>query len=348
MRIGRTDLADVLDFTAGHPDHDSGPRFTYFSLTEPAGARAFYSYLVHCLDNAREAIYRTGHGFHHERGARYYDGVIRAEERALDRGVEIVRIQTGTHVAAGWANGYARLLQRFEGRFRIKAGFDNAPFSDIGLTDPHGYEPIIYLLIETRLPSSSGIVTRPAGAVFIERNQHLAAELGRQFVARADGLRDLSWQDVRDLSRTYTYFAWGVHMASQRMHVDVPDARLRGTAVLRGWRRNITAMLAGPADRSSITRTGRDDDLFDGVAYELSWWAKQKLDSIEGRSYQPVEVTVTIDGVDTEAFTYLPLPPSTRDRDLSRNSWIGLVIEGARENNVSQLVEELRSAGYSV
>jgi hypothetical protein len=127
---------------------------------------------------------------------------------------------------------------------------------------------------------------------------------------------------------------------------DVPDATRVGVAVLRGWRRDISAMLAG--NRATLERTGDPGDCFDGIAYELSWWGKTQLDRMEHRAYQPIRVIVEIDGREHEAFTYVPLPSATPDHAPPQGGWIDSVIGGAIENGMTSFLDELRAAGAPV
>jgi hypothetical protein len=137
-------------------------------------------------------------------------------------------------------------------------------------------------------------------------------------------------------------------MATRQIRLDVPDARRRGVAILRGWRRDIRAVLAGPADRASIERTDDPDDFFDGVAYDLSWWGKTRLDRREERAYSSIDVVVEINGVEHDAFTYIPLPKPEPDELPGRDSWIDLVVDGANENKMDMLLRELRSHHVNV
>jgi hypothetical protein len=321
---------------------------THIAIIDAESERRFYDELICAVRGARETFYRSGHGFQRESQAGLYRELLRAEGEALGRGVEMVRIQTGARVAATWADGCADLLERFPHQLRVVTDFESVLFNDIGLIDPHGHDPIIYLLFETRETASVGMRTRPATVIFIRNARWLANILGQQFASRIQALTILSPQDVRDLAKSYVYFGWGVHIASRKMLRDVPDAHRLGTAILRGWRRDISAMLAGPANRATIHRTSDEADAFDGVAYELSWWGKTRLDRLERRAYRTVPVIVEIDGRQREAFTYVPLPSSTVERALAPGSWIDFVIEGAHEHGMLGLIDELRAAGAPV
>lgn len=320
----------------------------YLAIVDAESERRYYTELTKHIRNSREVVYRTGRGFHHEGRANVYGKLMKAEEEALKRGVEMIRIQMSSRVAASWAEGYASLLDRFPQNFHIFADLDNTLLNDVSLIDPYGHEPIVNFLFETLLSGPLGTTSRPIIALFIENARALASTLAQQLVERANELPALASQGVRDLARTYTYFGWGVHMASRKMLRDVPDARLLGAAILRGWQRDIHGMLAGPADRATIQHTGDDRHAFDGVAYELSWWGKTRLDRLERRSYEEVAVVIELNGEPRPAFTYVPLPPATAQSHLTPGSWIDLVIEGALENEMTALLAELRSAGAPI
>src|SRR5689334_17625038 len=137
-------------------------------------------------------------------------------------------------------------------------------------------------------------------------------------------------------------------MAPSKIQRDVPDAVYRGTAILREWRRNIKAMVSGPADRRTIHQTGRPQDSFDGVAYELSWAGKARMDRLERRAYEEVPVEIELENGKLQAFTYIPLPKATEADSLAQGSWIDLVVEGARERKMYGLLAELRDAGAPI
>jgi hypothetical protein len=176
----------------------------------------------------------------------------------------------------------------------------------------------------------------------------LASSLAEQLVDRANNVLKLDSQLVRDLGAKYTYFAWGVHMARSKIQRDVPDAIPLGKAILREWRRDIQGILSGPADRATIKHTGDKLDKFDGVAYELSWWGKARIERVELRAYEEVAVTIELNGRARPAFTYVPLPAATEKDHLAFGSWIALVVEGARENKMADLLTELRDGGAPI
>jgi hypothetical protein len=346
--IPSVQISPVRDLAAtvfmGAQDH----AVRYFALDDGKSERLFYNDMAKYIQSARETIYIRGKGFHHERSSGVFRQLIRAEREALRHGVDMVRIQTGNPVATSWAKSYAQLLADFSDHFRMMADLDGISYNDLLLIDPRGRDPIVGFLFETKEPGPLGPVGRPIVALFIINARTLARNLADQLINHAEELLKLSPQAVRDLAAKYIYFAWGVHMASRKMRRDVPDARSLGKAVLHEWQRHIEGMLSGPADRATIERTGNPEDAFDGVAYELSWWGKARIDRLERRAYEEVSVDIELNGQVCRAFSYVPLPAVTQKTELARGSWIDLVVEGALENEMTSLLTELRGGGIRI
>jgi hypothetical protein len=325
----------------------------YFSITDEESERLFYEEFMSRIRNAKEIIYRMGRGFYHEQKSYWYKQIMQAEEAALIKDVTIRRIQIGGPVAAGWAKGYADLMKRYPKNFYMVMDLDNASLNDICLIDPHGHHPVVSFFFETRDTEHLGLsgrpvrVGRPVFAIFIHNERTLAKTLADQLVHQAENLPNLRPDDIRSLTLTYVYFAWGVHIARQKMQLDVPGAHFLSKARLHGWKRDIHHVVSGPAVQGTIHETGEDADHFDGVAYELSWWDKERLDQLERRAYKQTEVYVEIGGIRTKAFTYVPLPPGSNETTKSPGSWIYYVVEGAQQNEMDELLGELRSVGIS-
>jgi len=137
---------------------------------------------------------------------------------------------------------------------------------------------VTYLLFYTRESAPLGPRRRPVVALFLHGDRRLSSLLAQQFTASAAALAPLAPAEVRQLASTFVYFGWGVHMASRKLLRDIPDARMIGPAPLVGRRRDIPALVAGPAEHATIHHTGDPTDHCDGVAYELSWWDEVRLD----------------------------------------------------------------------
>jgi hypothetical protein len=339
------DFGDMIRLLLANALSGRQPDMVWLDIEEDVESqRLFYDTLTASIRNAKQAIYRTGHGFRYDAKGEFYEQLLHAEKAALRKNIQIIRIQTGARVAEGWAKGYATLLEDFHPQFRFVVDFENPLFFDIGLIDPQSTDPLAYLVFE----STVGTTTRPAFALFMQPPRPLASELGHRFKDRADLLTRLTGvepADVRGMAHSYLYFAWGVHLAVEKMVSDVPDAIKKGRAVLRGWRRNIAATVAGPARPASIQETGDDNDGFHGVVYELSWWGKTRLDRLELRAYESVEVDVELHGRLQRAFTYVPLPRPEPNKPPQPSSWIHWVRHGAVQNKMFELLDELHSHG---
>ncbi len=299
----------------------------YFAIEDDLNSeQLFYNELAEYVRNARGEVLVIGKGFHDDWKSPVYDSLIQAENEALSHGVRMIRIHTGDLVADRWAQGYAGLLKRFPHTFTMLADLDEVSDIDVILIDPRDRDPVVSFLFESREEAEFGFVGRPIAALLIKNARPLARNLSAHLRNHSRrGLEKITSRSVLELATTQTYFAWGVHMYSGKMLRDVPGASFRGTAVLHGWRRNITAMLSGPAYEATI-EPGSEQDAFDGVAYELSWSGKARLDRLEKRAYKEEKVTIELDdGRQLPAFTYVPLPKSARGKRPASGSWMDLV-----------------------
>lgn len=307
------------------------------------GEQQFYQRLNRSVKDAQESVLRFASGFTRQSQEAFLRELVHTEEEALRRGIEITRIQTGQRVLEPWAESYASLVEMFPQRLRVLAGFADPPLVDLGLVDPYGANPLILLIFELREPSMDGPRSRLATAVFLQGQPQLAASLADQFVARAHLLSPMTPTAVRELARSYVYFAYGVHMARSILSRDVPDAKCLGRAVLQDWSRDLRATVSAAAGNASAIYR-KDGGHVEGVAYELSAVGKRRLDDIEARAYQVTPVTIKVDGEQHPAYTYMPLDASGQADPLPSGSSLELLIEGARENGLAELVAQLEQA----
>jgi hypothetical protein len=319
----------------------------YLEIKNAESVQLFYNELVNFVRNAEEGIYIQGRGFHNEQKSLLFEPLIRAEREALLRGAEVIRIHPGNLVAASWAQGYAELAEEFD-RFLMYSDLDAISLYDVILIDPHSHHPVAIYLYETRERKSLRLVVKPVSALFVMNAHALASNLADHFIDRIDELSqlrpELDAQEIRDLASTYTYFAWGVHMDGSEMRRDVPDARPLGKATLYEWQQNMDAMVSGPADSRAIMNTGKKEDSFGGVAYELSWRGKAKLDRRELRAYQEFPVDIELKGKIRPAFIYVPLPKTSETTGRARRRWLDHVEKGASDHKMTEFVARLREA----
>jgi gamma-glutamylcyclotransferase (GGCT)/AIG2-like uncharacterized protein YtfP len=341
-------LAGGQPRTTSYPAMQEGG-IQYFALEDDLNSeQLFYNELAEHVRNAKGEVFVLGKGFHDDWKSPVYDSLIQAENEALSHGVRMIRIHTGDLVADRWAQGYARLLKHFPHTFTMLADLDEVSDIDVILIDPRGRDPVVSFIFESREEVELGFVGSAISALLIKNARSLAKNLATHFRNHSNrGLEKITSRSVLELATTKMYFAWGVHMYSGKMLRDVPGASYRGTAILRGWHRNIEAMLAGPAYEATIEPD--EQDAFDGVAYELSWSGKARLDRLEKRAYREEEVNIELDdGRRLSAFTYIPLPKPTKSKRLESGSWMDLVVEGARERKMYGLLAQLRDAGAPI
>jgi hypothetical protein len=356
-KLRLTQLANEMDHSSPQisPQRDPGISYTppqehavrYFEIRDAESVQLFYDELVESVRNAEEAVYIQGKGFHNEQKSSLFKPLIRAEREALLRGAEVIRIHPGNLVAASWAQGYAELAEESD-RFHIYSDLDAVSYYDIILIDPYTDHPVAIYLYETRERKSLRLVVKPVSALFVMNAHTLAANLADHFLDRIDELSqlrpELDAQEIRDLASKYTYFAWGIHMALREMRRDVPDARWLGKATLYEWQQNMDAMVSGPADIRAIEYTGKRENFFDGVAWELSWRGKARMDRRERRTYQEFPVDIEHKGKMRPAFIYVPLPKASETTGRARRRWLDLVEEGASDHNMADFLTRLREA----
>src|SRR5262249_60816882 len=109
----------------------------------------------------------------------------------------------------------------------------------------------------------------------------------------------LNADQIRDLARTYLYFAYGSNMSRAQMRQRTPGAVRVGTAIAYGWKRNfaVTAPHMGAtAAAAGIQRADSPTTYIEGVIYDLTAGGKGALDEIESGGYVPNEIGFKLGG----------------------------------------------------
>jgi hypothetical protein len=134
--------------------------------------------------------------------------------------------------------------------WKMFGDFDEPPFVNVAIVDPHSGSPVIQLLFETAEPTTLGTGARAACAVFIHGQQALAQSLASQMVRYVATLKQLDPEEIRQLSVTsYVYFAYESNMSIAHLKKRVPSAHRLGPAVLYGWQRTFGVDAPTSADR---------------------------------------------------------------------------------------------------
>jgi hypothetical protein len=320
---------------------DSDGYWETFDLSTEEGQAAYYQELAKSIALARESIYRAGRGFSRPQRGQAIENLVRAERTALANGVEITRIQLSSSVTEKWANDYADLVASFPDQLRVYADYGEPPLVNVAVIDPHGSLPAIQLLFESHELAADGDRFRSAAALFLKGHKPLAISLQAQFEDRAKVLQRMTSDEVRDLAKLPTYFAYGSNMSCKQMQDRCPSAQLIGAAYLYGWRRSFCVPaphLAGLA--AGIERSKNDTAHVIGVAYRMTESDQRKLDEIERGGYTPVRVGIKVGGSHREAFTHVPVVTTSEVLADVPRPYLRIMIAGAEENGLTDLANE--------
>jgi len=327
---------------------DPSPSSLY-DLSKDEAEDEYYRILAESIRHAKTAVYRSGRGFTGKPRKKFSRDLIIAEEAALKNGVEVVRIQTADRVSKEWAEGYARLVEKYPGKLRVYADFKDPLFVNIGLIDPNGPRPEIQMLFESITKASRSSYTADAALSFYGPPR-FAQGLQAKFEQWAQDLRMLNADQIRDLARTYLYFAYGSNMSPAQMRQRTPGAVRVGTAIAYGWKRNfaVTAPHMGAtAAAAGIQRADSPTTYIEGVIYDLTAGEKGALDEIESGGYVPTEIGFKLGGKHVTGFTHVPVRLSSSSALKPRADYIRLMIDGAEANGLISLAHQLRQEWLS-
>jgi hypothetical protein len=314
-----------------------------YDLSTEAKEAEYYGILAESIRGSGTVIYRSGRGFTDEPLNRFSRDLVSAEEFALKQGVKIHRIQTSDHVSKEWAEHYARLVEEYPGRLFVYADFRDPALVNVGLIDPQGPQPEVQMLFES--VTTAGHASHTANTAISIYEPTFAWSLQEQFKNWISRLKILDADQVRDLARTYLYFAYGSNMSMAQMHERCPGAVRIGTGVLYGWKRNfaVAARHMGPtAAAAGIERSDKESDYVEGVVYDLTGEEKRSLDEVEAGGYFPEKIDFKLAGKHVSGYTHMPIDPPTPADFRPPYDYIQRIIEGAEVNGLVDLARKLR------
>ncbi len=131
---------------------------------------------------------------------------------------------------------------------------------------------------------------------------------------------------------SFKYFAYGSNMHLNRLRQRVGEVRVRGRAVLDGYRLAFHKKAKDGSAKCDVLRTGESVHLVHGVIYELDPAQKEVLDHYEGlgRGYEAHRLPLRTDGGTTQALAYVAHADHI-DSGLVPYSWYkAFVSHGAR------------------
>ena len=315
-----------------------------FDLSTEEGELEYYRILAESIRQAQTIIYRSGRAFSGLQRKNYGRDLINAEEFALRKGVRIIRVQTADRVSKEWADGYARLAEKYPGRLKIYADFRDPLLVNIGLIDPAGPRPEIQILFESIITAARPSHAADA-ALSVYGPPRFARSLQDQFERWTESLRILDPDQIRDLAHSYLYFAYGSNMSPVQMRQRCPNAERLGTATAYGWERNFAVAAPHMGTNAAAAGIRRSDDStanIEGVVYDLTAEEKATLDDIERGGYVPAEISFMLAGKHVIGFTHLPISLSGSPNLEPRSDYVRLIIEGAEANGLTNLARELR------
>jgi gamma-glutamyl AIG2-like cyclotransferase len=343
-RVREHSLNDVA--TAKHlaaPGISPAPSKLY-DLSTDEGEERFYRELAESIRRAKTVIYRSGRGFTDEPRKSYSRDIIMAEDAALKRGVEIVRIQTADRVSKEWAEQYARLMEKYPGNLRVYADFKDPRLVNVSVIDPDGSEPEIGILFESTVVA--GRPSYPAdAAISIFGANRVARSIHAQFDIWISNLRILDADALKDLSHSYLYFAYGSNMSPSQMRQRCLGAVRIGTAIAYGWSRNFKVAAPHMGPKAAAAGIEKNDDptaYVEGVVYDLTVEEKRAIDEIEAGGYKPDKISFKLGGKHVEGFTHIPIYLSPATDLVPTREYIESIIEGAETNGLNGLARELR------
>jgi hypothetical protein len=327
------------------------PHLKLFDLSSEEERAAFENELALSIKNAKNEIYRSGRGFLHLRRTdeSYLPDLLYATESALKQGVKIARIQTLNRANREWADPFADLMDKYPTNLKVYSDFSSPVLVNIGLIDPHGENPIVQLLFEAHEHTADEETYVSAAALFIYNQHRLARSIQRQFVMRVSDLDRMASDDMRRLSFSHFYFAFGSNLSTEQMRRRCPCAKVVGTAILYDWKLRFSVCAPHLGGRATAGIFQSSNDYVWGVVYSLNQEDKEKLDRIEQGGYVPVEVNVKIEHEQKhiDVFTYIPTesiiaPSESLQPD---PNYLKVMEEGAKEHRIEELVHLLEELG---
>ena len=316
-----------------------------YDLSTDEGDIEYYRVLAESIKRAKTVIYRSGRGVSEARKSFSHD-LIAAEDFALRNGVKIIRIQTSDRTTKDWADRYAALIEKYPGQLQVYADFKDPLLVNLGLIDPEGKRPEIQILFES--VTTAGGASYPAdAAISVNGQARFARSLKEQFENWINRLRILDADQVRELARTYRYFAYGSNMSPTQMRQRCPSATRLGIGTAYGWKRNFAVAaphMGAEAAAAGIEQSESESDYIEGVVYNLTAEEKRTIDKIEAGGYRSTTIEFKLNGQHVSGFTHVPVTLVAAPDLKPTDSYIELILEGAETNGLTNLVRELRKA----
>lgn len=310
----------------------------------------FYEFFNSKVAAAKEDIYITGDGFEcaDQEGLRLAREFSNSFRYSLEKGVNVVRVQTRPRANAHWAKMLADLVDEYPERFQLFVLKDQGLYqmSSVCVIDPEEQKTnVVELMISTEKLFGVQAASLAGTAVFIEGRGGLAKDLRERIrsLCRPDYTVHCSTgKDTLNLlvGREY-YFAFGSNMFSEQMKERCPSAEKVGVGVLLDHRlvfnRRGTYRSGGVASVE-----GAHGERVYGVIYTLDPMDLRELDKREDpAAYRRIrELVRTLDGQEALCHLYKALPQGNFRPDAD---YLDQLLTAAQENGLPmEYVEQLR------
>lgn len=325
--------------------HKDIEKIQVFDLSDPVEADSFQKELYRSYQLAESEIYLTGTGFvsWSELQEKLISNTLKVTEQALERGINFIRIQMSDYPAEEWANKFANLMQDYSGQLKVYADYNSVELANVAIIDPGGKCPIVQLLFETEEVSIDTKRLDASVALFIYGRRDLARNLQSRFLNRIQNLDRLLPSEMCDLGLGIYYFAYSSNISSAQMKRRCPTARVIGTGILYGWELDFAVEaphLQGNA--SGIYRA--ENEYVWGIVYAISKSDKEELDKIEQGGYYPLGVNIKMKNSQqhlNNVVAYIPSKPKSISKVEPDRHYIEIVLEGAKEHDLKELVSYL-------
>lgn len=139
------------------------------------------------------------------------------------------------------------------------------------------------------------------------------------------------------MSDTFSYFAYGSNMLSQRLAARCASARFNRIASVSGYKIGFSKRSIDKSGKATLVHTGQDEDVVIGVVFDIAVAHRGSLDDAEGSGYcvhEPFPVTCVRTGTIVPARTYIA---GEQDVSLLPYDWyLALVLAGVREHGMDE------------
>jgi len=138
---------------------------------------------------------------------------------------------------------------------------------------------------------------------------------------------------VQQKVQTFSYFAFGSNLSSQRIRINNPSARFKQIAKLDNYVLDFN-YFSKRWQGAAATIVPRDGEHVWGVLWELDIEHLETLDKQEGvpKVYNRIEVQVEMgDGSKMSAYTYFLVKPEEKDKRPSK-IYLDVILTGAKEH----------------